>query len=429
MTRRVERYVFFFLPAALEAVPAGRLTLFEEGYRTLDSQFVYGRRYRERPQALPVDPLSLPLASPDAAAERSPVNGLALFGALRDATPDAWGRRVIENRLRAPPNSLAESVYLEHAGPHRAGALDVRASLDSEPPASVLPGSTDLDYLLDTAARIEDGEPVPAHLAALFSGGPSVGGARPKSVVVHDGRQWIAKFPSRDDHFDVPLIEYATLELARAAGLDVPPTQLHALPGRRHVMLIERFDRVPTPGGLGRRHMVSALTLLGLPESASPDASYAQIGQAIAQWGAGGHVASDNAELFARLAFNILVSNDDDHLRNHAFLYDAANAGWRLSPLYDVVPKPQIATERYLHLGVGPQGRLARLDNACDGAGQFGLTREAAAAIVDRVVATVRTWRDVFEAAGATPRECDRIESAFRRADDVGMRSIAKYLR
>jgi serine/threonine-protein kinase HipA len=429
MASTVERYVFVYLPGAVEAVPAGRLTLLEEGYQTLGSRFAYGRRYLRRPHALPVDPFSLPLDKGDAETERAPENGLALFGALRDVTPDAWGRRVIENRLRAPPNSLPESVYLEHAGPHRAGALDVRASPTSPPAAGALPPLLDLDYLIDAAERIENGEPVPAQLEALFAGGPSVGGARPKAVLMDGGRQWIAKFPSRDDRFDVPLIEYATLQLARSAGLDVPATRLHTLADGRHVMLIERFDRVAVPEGIARRHLISALTLLGRHESTSPDASYAEISHALAQWGARGHVASDNAELFARMVFNILVSNNDDHLRNHAFLHDEANGGWRLSPLYDVVPKPQVAMERYLHLGVGPQGRAARLDNALDGAGQFGLHPPTAADIIDRVMMVVRGWREAFEAAGVPVTECDKVAAAFRHADDIGMREVARLLR
>ena len=126
--------------------------------------------------------------------------------------------------------------------------------------------------------------------------------------------------------------------------------------------------------------------------------------------------------------FNILVSNDDDHLRNHAFLLDAEGAGWRLSPLYDVVPKPQVAQERMLHLSVGPQGRLARLNNALAGAGRFGLLPPVAAQIIDRVVGAVRSWRDSFEALGVPARECDRVASAFRRAADIGMRDVDRQL-
>lgn len=424
----VERTVFIHLHGETEAVPAGRLRLIEQGLQVRASSFAYGRRYVARVNALPVDPVSLPLDSDGNDEERVPAAGLSLFGALRDATPDAWGRRVIENRLRAPPNGLPESVYLDHAGPHRAGALDVRESPTSVPASGVLPALVDLEHLLDAAARIEEGEPVPAHLDAFFAGGPSVGGARPKAVVTFDGTQWIAKFPARNDRFNVPLIECATLELARAAGLCVPRTHLQRLADGRIVMLIERFDREPLEHGMGRRHMVSALTLLALYAQDSPDSSYAAMSDAMGVYGVSGQIAPDRAELFARMVFNILVSNDDDHLRNHAFLHDANGDGWRLSPLYDVVPKPQVAHERYLHLSIGPQGRHARLDNALAGAGRFGLLPPAAARIIDRIVRVARGWRDIFESFGVPARECDHVASAFRRASDIGMREVDRLI-
>lgn len=417
----VERTVFIHLPGETEAVPAGRLTMIEQELQVQASTFAYGRRYVARANALPVDPVSLALDAEGGGDERVPAAGLAMFGALRDATPDAWGRRVIENRLRAPPNGLPESVYLDHAGPHRAGALDVRESPTSPPAGGALPSIVDLRYLLDAAARIEEGEPVPAHLEIFFAGAPSVGGARPKAVVTVDGGEWIAKFPARNDPFNVPLVERATLELAREAGLAVPRTRLETLADGRQVMLTERFDRERLPQGIGRRHMVSALTLLALHERDSPDSSYAAIADAISLHGVSGRIASDRRELFARMVFNILVSNDDDHLRNHAFLFDVQGGGWHLSPLYDVVPKPQVAQERMLHLSVGPQGRLARLDNALAGAGRFGLLPPDASRIIDRVVSAVHGWRDSFEASGITTRECDRVASAFRRAADIGM--------
>lgn len=417
-----ERIVFIHLPGETEAVPAGRLTMIEQGLQVQASRFAYGRRYLQRSNAVPVDPIALALAGGGGDAERVPPNGLALFGALRDATPDAWGRRVIENRLRAPPNGLPESTYLDQAGPHRAGALDIRPTPTSLPADGALPSVLDLGHLLDAAARVEEGEPVPAHLDVFFAGGPSVGGARPKAVVRIDDGEWIAKFPSANDPFNVPLIERATLELAREAGLDVPRTRIESLADDREVMLIERFDRVPLPGGMGRRHMVSALTLLALHEQESPDSSYAAIADALGQYGVGGCIAGDRKELYARMVFNILVSNDDDHLRNHAFLYEEKADGWRLSPLYDVVPKPQAAQERMLHLSVGPQGRVARLDNAMAGAGRFGLLPPDAAAILDRVVHAVRSWRNTFERLGVSARDCERVASAFRRAGDIGLR-------
>lgn len=423
-----ERIVFIHLPGETEAVPAGRLTMIEQGLQLQASTFAYGRRYVARANALPVDPVSLALVPGRNDEERVPAAVLAMFGALRDATPDAWGRRVIENRLRAPPNGLPESVYLDHTGPHRAGALDVRQSPTSPPADGALPSVVDLRHLLDAAARIEEGEPVPAHLEVFFAGGPSVGGARPKAVVIADDREWIAKFPARNDAFNVPLVERATLELAREAGLNVPRTRMETLADGRQVMLIERFDREPLVGGMGRRHMVSALTLLALNEQDSPDSSYAAIADAMGVHGVSGQIASDRRELFARMVFNILVSNDDDHLRNHAFLFDAKGDGWRLSPLYDVVPKPQVAQERMLHLSVGPQGRLARLDNALAGAGRFGLLPPEAARIIDRVVRAVRSWRDLFEGLGLPVRECDRVAGAFRRAADIGMRDVDRHI-
>jgi serine/threonine-protein kinase HipA len=420
-----ERTVFIYLPEATTAVPAGRLSMAEDGIEVSASRFAYGRRYVQRPQAVPVDPISLPLGEGDDA-DFVPVNGLSLFGALRDATPDSWGRRVIENKLRAPPNGLPEWRYMDEAGPYRAGALDIRYGPEDGVTHGSLPGILDLQYLQEAAERIVDGEPVPARLASFFEGGPSVGGARPKAVVQVDGHEWIAKFPAKDDRFDIPLVEFATLKLAAQAGLNVPPIRLETLPDGRNIMLIQRFDRQATPFGTARRHMVSALTMLGLHERESPDATYGAIADALGQYGVSGRISGDREELFARMVFNILVSNDDDHLRNHAFLYE--NEGWRLSPLYDVVPKPQVALERTLHLGVGRYGRSATLDNALSGAGWFGLLAPDASGIADRIIRTVREWRVVFEEAGATTRQCDTIASAFRRAGDIGGREVERHL-
>lgn len=420
-------FVFVHLPGQADAVPAGRLTLFEEGIELRASRFAYGRRYPQRrnPAAIEVDPVSLPLD--EAGGEQLPVNGLAMFGALRDATPDDWGRRVIENRLGVPANGLPESRYMLLAGSNRAGALDIRPAQDSPPGDDALPRMIDLHYLVEAAGRVEEGLPVPERLQLYFTGAPTLGGARPKAPIADGGVEWIAKFPSVRDVFNVPAVERATLELARRAGLAVPRTRLVDLADGRQIMLIERFDRVPVPGGMGRRHMVSALTMLGLTEHDSPDASYARIVRVIEDRGTQGRVALQREELFGRMVFNVLVTNDDDHLRNHAFVREAG--GWDLSPLYDVVPKPQVGTQRNLHLGVGPRGRRATLDNALDGHGDFGLLRARAAQIIARVVGVVRGWREEFEALGVAARDCDAVATAFRRAGDIGMREVEKNLR
>lgn len=424
-----ERIVFIYLPGSTEAVPAGRLTMIERGTELVASRFAYGTRYVERPNALPVDPVALPLTDARGGAEMLPPAGLVAFGALRDAAPDAWGRRVIENRLRAPPNGLPESAYLDHAGPYRAGALDIRETPTSGATAGQLPSLLQLEHLQEAATRIDQGEPVPAHLEWFFAGGPTLGGARPKAVLAAEGREWIAKFPARGDPFDIPATEHATLELAREAGLNVPRTRLESLADGRKVLLLERFDRVWLERGMARRHMVSALTLLVRDERDAPSSSYAEIADALGHHGVRGHVAPDREEIFARMIFNILVSNDDDHLRNHAFLHDPDGPGWRLSPLYDVVPRPQLAQERVLHLSVGPQGRLATLDNAFASAARFGLGASAAAQVIDRVVRVVRNWRTTFDRLQVPDRLCEQLASAFRRPAEIGLGEVEKYLR
>lgn len=423
---QVERFVTIELPGERRSVPAGLLNMQEVGATTEFSRFSYGLRYIDRPNAMPVDPVSLPLMGQ--LVDAAPYGGLELFGALRDATPDYWGRRVIENKLRAVPGSLPESVFLDHAGPNRVGALDVQKEQNGGLLPSALPKQIELEYLMEAADRVEEGVPVPAQLEFFFTGAPSLGGARPKALVVDQGHQWIAKFPARGDAIDMAWLEYATLELARKAGLNVPPVRLVPLPGKRNVMLIQRFDRRSEAESFAKLHMISALTATGLHEQQSHTSSYADVARAIEQFGSAGAVADDRIELFKRMVFNILVSNDDDHLRNHAFLHDAENHGWRLSPLYDVVPRPSSAHERFLHLSVGPEGRASTLMNALRGCGQFGLTNTQAAALIDGVATVTREWMGHFEEVGVPGVEIEKVRSAFRRPSHVGMAEVMRYL-
>lgn len=416
--------VFAWLPREARAVPAGRLVIEEEGSRVVGSRFGYGKRYCERKAAFDIDPASLPRRALGPGNEAVPAGTLAFFGAIRDAAPDLWGRRVIENKLRVLPGSLPESAYLEHAGSNRFGALDFRSTPEAEEKHGMLPDMLALDYLMQAVERVEAGDAMPANLEFFFDAGPSMGGARPKAVVLHEGRQWIAKFPSRGDGFNMPLIEFATLELARKAGLDVPATHLVSLADGRKVLLVERFDREAQGDRISRRHAVSALTLLGLDEAQSSTAAYSDLSIALGEYGVSGQVAADREELFGRMVFNILVSNDDDHLRNHAFVSVPDSSGWRLSPLYDVVPKPQVASERFLHLSVGEDGRLATLDNAFGAAGLFGLHDRAAAGIIDRIAGVVREWRTGFREFGVGDDEADKVASAFRRPRDIGLTKI-----
>jgi serine/threonine-protein kinase HipA len=417
--------VFAHLPDQNDAVPAGRLSLLEEGLQSVGSTFGYGARYLKRVNAIPVDPVSLPLSGlPGEKQLYEPPVGLTLFGAMRDAAPDFWGRRVIEAKLRVPPNSIPESTYLLNAGTHRFGALDFRESTTSKTAEGLLPPLTDLQYLLEAADRVQEGLPIPAQLEVFFQVA-TLGGARPKALVSHNGKQFLAKFPAKNDPFDIPVVERACLELARECGLDVPKTDLAQLPDGRNVMLIERFDRtVLADGSFSRKHCVSALTMLGKHEQESLASSYSEIAQVISDRGVSGHVQEDREELYARIAFNILISNDDDHLRNHAFIWDPPGKAWRLSPLYDVVPRPQVSQERRLHLSVGPHGRSATLTNLFEARGTFGLLKPDAIEVIERVSATVREWRTHLESAGVSPAQCDLIQTAFRRPRDIGFDDV-----
>ena len=443
-----EQKLFVFIYLDTEWVPCGQLTLSEDGAKLSASTFAYGLRYLQRPGALEVDPVALSLR--DLGSVRGtalfPPNNLPLFGGIRDAAPDAWGRRVIESRLKVPANSLPESSYLLHAGSQRVGAIDIRSSRDSAATPGF--GSWDnLEYLMDAAQRIDEGLPVPAQLDEIFAEGSALGGARPKATVRDEERVlWLAKFPSRKDALLVPVLETATLRLAAASGLTVPQVKLVHF-GSRAVMLIRRFDRywakagqvAPPPEdlfstvpayGLAEKRLgfVSGLTLLACDEMESPTKSYGDLAQAVRRYCHPHVIRENNRELFERLVFNIFVNNDDDHLRNHGFVWDPRLHGWRLSPLYDVMPRATLASERRLHLGVGPLGRIATLDNAFAGREMFTLSAEAAAESIARIWRILREWKVYFEEYQVPSHQIERIAPAFRHIDDLSTPSLRKLI-
>lgn len=428
--------------------PCGRLAMTEEGPGVLASSFAYGLNYARRPDALEVDPVSLSLREQAEVLGKRllPANGLTLFGGIRDAAPDSWGRRVIEAKLKVPANSLPESQYLLHAGSDRVGALDIRETINDSPTQGTN-ASHALEYLMDAAERIEDGLPIPAHLEAIFMDGTALGGARPKaSVRDEQGMLWLAKFSSRKDSFDIPAIECAALRLAAEAGLNVPPVEVRQL-GDRKVMLIKRFDRYWAEPGIApganvdllrtqpdtgliehRLGFVSGLTLAACDETESRTKAYSDLAQAIRSHCHPSVIRADNAELFKRMVYNVLVSNDDDHLRNHGFVWEPRLPGWRLSPLYDVLPRASHASERFLHLGVGPQGRLATLDNALESHEMFTISRASACEMIADVWRVVREWRVYFESFGIPEAEVEKIAPAFRHLDDVSTSELRKQL-
>ena len=434
-----QRSLYVFTHLTEGWAPAGRLSLTQER-DVVASSFAYGTRYIERPDALEIDPVSLSLSDKARVrgAELFPVNQLPQFGGIRDAAPDAWGRRVIEAQRRVPANSLSEADYLLGAGSDRVGALDVRETLDSPVQAGAVPIRS-LPYMMEATERIEQGLPIPAALADVFGAGPSAGGARPKASVRDEaGVLWLAKFSAVGDTLDMAWAECCTLQLAGRCGLTVPEVKVTDI-GGKSVLLVRRFDRVVVAPGTSakpveqRLPFISGLTLVACDEFESRLKGYGHLAQAIREHVHSSQIRTNCEELFGRMVFNIFVSNDDDHLRNHGFLRNAQLRDWSLSPLYDVVPRPSMALERQLHLQVGQQGKLATLDNAMSAYSAFTPQRTTAVAIIRRIWGELRQWRTAFEELGATHpgmgRLLDQLAPAMRSLDDIASPALQAEIR
>lgn len=418
-------YVHIQLPGTFRVVPCG---LFER--RILPGgeavgRFAYGRSYLERPDAVPVDPLHLSLR---AGTQETPrLQGV--FGAIRDAAPDSWGQYVIERRLGRTDLSIVD--FLLNSPEDRIGALSFGRSPEPPTPVWDFNRVLQLPELLTAAERIEAeraagaaATPIAAPAAAeaqvrqLYQQATSaMGGARPKNVVEDAVGLWIAKFPSRADRWNMAVAESAMLTLARACGLRTPDARVQRV-GTQDVLLVHRFDRERSEDERGQRgylrhRMVSALTVLDAEDAVTDRRawSYVMLAEELQRWSA--RPADDKRELFGRMVFNALVSNLDDHPRNHALL--AAGADFRLSPAYDITPLPVHALERRdLAMACGRYGRAARRDNLMSEAARFGLGDEEAAAIIDQMRTTVRAaWEPTMRRLGGTAADCEAIRAAF----------------
>lgn len=411
------RRTYVFVHLAEGPVPAGLLTMTDEP-RNQFATFAYGRRYLKRTDRIPVDPVALPLHDAGTSRTFRTEEGFAVFGGIRDAAPDGWGQYLM---YKAMGDRLPSEIDLILAsGEHRVGALSfgptpVQPQRITPWGDGPVPGEEfTLEELTEAAERAQHVDALEENLRALLTAGSSLGGARPKAATTFGEQPWIAKFQKRGDSFPECRVELATMRLAAECGLDVPSLDFRSVLDR-DVYLIERFDRIPHGNWLERRPFASGLTMLGAHESEVSSYSYADLAGVTRQYGT--QVRKDLYELFRRMVLNILVTNDDDHLRNHGFLFDGG--GWRLSPLYDVVPKPQLGLERRLVLGVGPDGRNATLENALAGAAVFDLGHDEASAIVDemrRIVAG--RWKILYADAGISGADCARFATCFRLANE-----------
>ena len=411
-----ETRTYVFVHRAGRFVPAGLLVMTQDG-RAGFAAFSYGNRYLQRQDRLSIDPVALPLPEPGTNIPFRTEEGFAVFNGIRDAAPDGWGQYLMYKAMgdRLP----SEADLLLASGDHRVGALAFGPTPVG--PQRITPwGDGDmpgehftLAELAEAAERAQHVEQLDENIRILLTAGSSLGGARPKAATDIDGRPWIAKFAARTDTFPECRVELATMRLAAACGLDVPALMFQHVLGR-DIYLIARFDRRLVGDRHERLPFASGLTMLGAHESEVTRYAYADLAGALRQYGT--RVKADLGELFRRMVFNILVTNDDDHLRNHGFLWDGK--GWRLSPLYDVVPKPRVGLERRLVLGVGPEGRIATPANALAGAAQFNLREDEARALVSRMADQVHhKWEDCFREAGVGVADRARFATCFRLAD------------
>ncbi len=396
MTSKAEKeaFVWIWLPGETEPVVAGRLEA-DNG----NILFNYGKSYLNRigdsktaiaiyEPELPLKPGVLP-----------PPEGLTIPGCIRDASPDAWGRRVIINKKLGlkgedtDTNELDELTYLLESGSDRIGALDFQRSPTEYVPRAA--NNVSIEELIESAERVEKGVPLTPELDQAMFHGSSIGGARPKALIQAQDKKYVAKFSSGTDLYSVVKAEFIAMRLAELAGLNVAPVKI-AKAGNKDVLLIERFDRVPKGGKWARKAMVSALTLLGLDDMLARYASYETLSEIIR------HRFTDPKhtlkELFSRLVFNILCGNTDDHARNHAAFWDGKML--TLTPAYDICPQGRTGNEASQAMLISGDSNLSQLKTCLETAHNFLVSKEEAREIFGNLIAVIEQhWVAVCEEA------------------------------
>jgi serine/threonine-protein kinase HipA len=343
-----------------------------------------------------------------------------LFGAIGDSAPDRWGRALMRRaeRRRAEkagetPRTLMDLDFLLMVDDEaRQGALrfarEEGGPFLAEHPESRIPPLIELAKLLSAAQHVVSDSDSDEELRLLLAPGSSLGGARPKaSVRDRDGGLAIAKFPHKDDEINGVLWEAVALSLATKAGIAVPAWRIERV-AEKPVLLLRRFDRVD---GV-RVPFLSAMSMLGASEREGR--SYLEFVDSLRQYGAS--PTEDMRMLWRRIVFSVLISNTDDHLRNHGFLY-AGPDGWRLAPAYDLNPVPTDIKPRVLSTAIDLDDGSASLELALSVADYFGLDQAEARQIAGEVGRAVARWRDAAASHGLTRSEVDRTESAFEHED------------
>jgi serine/threonine-protein kinase HipA len=391
-----EIFVWIWLPGETEPVVAGKLSAHGQQYL-----FYYGKSYLERDNAITLFDAELPLRQ----GLIPLLHGLTIPGCLRDAAPDAWGRRVILNKKfgkkssGVDPAAVDELTYLMESGSDRIGALDFQLSPTQYEPRHA--SSASLEELAEATERVEKGIPLTDELAQALQHGTSIGGARPKALIQGGDKKFVAKFSSTSDLYSVVKAEYVAMRLAALAGLDVPPVTLQRA-ASKDVLIVERFDRIATTQGWQRRLILSALTLLKLDEMMARYASYEDLAELVRIRFR--KTPEALKELFSRMVFNILVGNTDDHARNHAAFWDGKM--FDLTPAYDICPQPRHGRTASQAMIISDNDRSSRIVTCIKAAPNFLLSEKEALQIVEQQIhCLTENWVSVCDEASLSEVE------------------------
>lgn len=349
----------------------------------------------------------------------APPAGLSVFGSIGDSAPDTWGRRLMQRAERRRAAEEGRAVRMLTDGDYllgvsdetRLGALRFRwagETVFQAPARTGVPTLVELGRLLQVTERILRDEETDEDLQLIFAPGSSLGGARPKaSVIDRHGRLSIAKFPKETDDYSIETWEEIAFRLAERAGIATPDHELVRVAGKP-VLLSRRFDR----DGARRIPFLSAMAMTGAKDGDT--GSYPEIVDVLARHGA--QAKADAHALYRRVAFNVLISNVDDHLRNHGFLWRGRD-GWSLSPIYDINPTPADLKARVLTTNIDLDEGTCSLALLEEAAGYFGLGLRPARRIIKEVATATAGWRTVAAEAGARAAEITRMASAFEHDD------------